>query len=96
MWNNEVNNILSLTNITSDDLRLVLNTAQLACGVLAAGLGINWFKTRHPGVLLSCVLYGAAAYTSYFGSNNNDWWPLLVAFGSSWALKNMGYHMGYH
>jgi hypothetical protein len=96
MSNNEVNQILSILNITPYDLRLALNTTQAGSAILSVGLFISWIKSRHPGVLLSCVLFGLGAYYSYFSMSDNDWWPLLVAFTISWLLKSVGYQMGYH
>jgi hypothetical protein len=96
MVNNDINQLLSTLNITPTDLRLALNTAQAASAILSVGLCISWIKSRHPGVLLSCVLFGFGAYYSYFSLSDNDWWPLGVSFASSWLLKSVGYQMGYH
>jgi O-antigen ligase len=86
---------ISLTSvgITQADIRLLLLVSQAAFAVLTVGLFLNWLKSRHPGVLLSCGLFGAGAYFSYY---NNNWWPLAVALGAGYFLKSIGFHMGYH
>jgi hypothetical protein len=84
---------LQSLGITQADLRLLLLLSQAACAVLAAGLFLNWIKGRHPGVLLSCGLYGSGTYFSF---THNEWWPLAAALAAAFVLKSMGFHMGYH
>jgi hypothetical protein len=84
---------LQSVGITQADLRLLLLLSQSACAVLALGLFLNWIKGRHPGVLLSCGLFGSGAYFSF---THNEWWPLAAALLAGYVLKSMGFHMGYH
>lgn len=86
---------ISLTSmgITQADLHFLLFMAQAAYAVLAVGLFLSWLKSRHPGVLLSCGVFGAGAYFSY---NSSNWWPLAAALAAGYFLKSIGFNMGYH
>ena len=79
--------------LTQTDLRLMLSVTQAAFAILTAGVVLNWVKSRHPGVLLSAGVFGLGAYFSF---NNNNWWPLILAFGAGYVLKGIGFNMGYH
>jgi hypothetical protein len=91
-----MDNLLSLAGVTKADLNLLMSATQAGYAILSVGLLMNWLKNRHAGVLLSSGMFGFAAYSSYFSLSNNDWWPLMVAFGASSLLKGMGFQMGYH
>jgi hypothetical protein len=86
---------ISLTRlgIAQSDLSMLLSLAQVAYVLVSAGLLINWIKSQHAGVLLASGVFGTGAYFSF---TNNNWQPLLVAFGTIYLLRSIGFHMGYH
>ena len=86
---------ISLTRlgIAQSDINMMLGLAQAAYVLIAGGLLANWVKSHHAGVLLAAGVFGTGAYFSFA---NNNWQPLLVAFGTIYLLKSVGFHMGYH
>ncbi len=58
---------------------------------MALALLFTYQRTRHYGVFLMGLAYGAAAATALVLMH---WWPLAAGFGLVWALKLMGLDPG--
>jgi hypothetical protein len=59
--------------------------------LLALGLLITWWRSRHPGALLLAVTYAVAAALALV---LHTWWPLVIGFLSAWSLRLMGLDPG--
>ena len=59
--------------------------------LMACALGFTWYRTRHVGMLIMAVTYGAAGALAIVIT---DWWPLVAGFGLVWAFKLMGLDPG--
>lgn len=55
---------------------------------MAAALLITYRRTRHHGVLLFALTYGAGAILAVVFVH---WWPLAAAFVLVWALRLLGF-----
>lgn len=52
--------------------------------LMASALIVTFAKTRHPGVFLLAVTYGASAGLAV---TLMHWWPLAAGFSIAWLLK---------
>jgi len=55
--------------------------------VLALGLFFAYVRTRHVGLFLIGVTYGASGVLAFAVM---DWWPLAAGFLLAWALRMVG------
>ena len=58
---------------------------------MALALVFAYSRTRHNGLLLMGVSYGASAILAIVVS---DWWPLAVGFVIVWIMRAMGLDPG--
>lgn len=55
--------------------------------VLAAMIAFAWYRSRHGGLALMAMTYGAAAGLALLYMH---WWPLAAGFVLVWLLRLMG------
>ena len=55
---------------------------------MAAALVITYRRTRHHGVLLLALTYGAGAILAVAFTH---WWPLVASFVLVWVLRLLGF-----
>ncbi|MCW5606079.1 MAG: hypothetical protein KIT18_16185 [Burkholderiales bacterium] len=56
--------------------------------LLCLGTMFDWYRTRHPGLLLLSATYGSAAGLALLIMH---WWPLLLGFAIVWIMRLMGF-----
>ncbi len=54
---------------------------------MALALMFTYYRTRHYGIFLLGITYGAAAFLAIVLMH---WWPLLAGFVLVWVLRLMG------
>lgn len=59
--------------------------------LMALALAFAYWRTRHHGLLLMGLAYGASAVLAVV---IEDWWPLAGGFAIVWALRAMGLDPG--
>lgn len=60
--------------------------------VLAIGGLVEFFKTKHVGLLLSSIVSFAFSGLAIYLI---EWWPLVVGFAANWGLRLLGLDPGY-
>lgn len=55
--------------------------------ILSLALLFAYYRTKHAGMLLMAVAYGASAGLAIFIMH---WWPLLAGFALVWILRLVG------
>ncbi len=68
-------------------MALILNIFQIAFVFLFFGLVFSYAKSKHIGILLAALTFGAAALTSNL---LDSWCPLGIGFGIAWAIRLTG------
>ena len=59
--------------------------------LLALGMLLGYYRTRHPGLVLMASCYGTASVLSVMLMH---WWPLVGGFVLAWMLRMMGLDPG--
>jgi hypothetical protein len=59
--------------------------------LLALGMLLGYYRTRHPGLVLMASCYGTASVLSVMLMH---WWPLVAGFVLAWILRMMGLDPG--
>ena len=59
--------------------------------LLALGMLLGYYRTRHPGLVLMASCYGTASVLSVMLMH---WWPLVAGFVLAWMLRMMGLDPG--
>jgi len=56
--------------------------------LMSVGLFINYYRSRHLGMLLMGLVYGNAAGLAVVLTH---WWPLAAGFILAWVLRLLGF-----
>lgn len=72
-------------------MNLIIYVFSASFILMALALLFTYQRTRHYGVFLMGLVYGAAAALALVQMH---WWPLVVGFAVVWVLKLMGLDPG--
>jgi hypothetical protein len=72
-------------------MNLIIYVFSASFILMAVALLFTYQRTRHYGVFLIGLVYGAAAGTALVLMH---WWPLLAGFALVWILKLIGFDPG--
>lgn len=72
-------------------MNLIIYVFSASFILMALALLFTYQRTRHYGVFLMGLVYGAAAAVALVQMH---WWPLIAGFAVVWVLKIMGLDPG--
>ena len=68
-------------------MAILLHIFQGLFALMAMGTLFAFISSRNLGALLASLAFGVGVYASF---SMNIWWPLGVAFASTWILRLLG------
>ena len=68
-------------------IHVVIYVFAVLFALLAVGLLLGFYRSRHPGMLVMAVIYIAAAGAAV---GYLHWWPLVAGLILTWAVRLMG------
>ncbi|MDC1210346.1 hypothetical protein N8087_00295 [Porticoccaceae bacterium] len=68
-------------------MAILLHIFQGLFALMAILCYFGFIGSRNLGLLLGSLTYGGGAFASF---SMNIWWPLGVAFASTWILRLLG------
>ena len=72
-------------------MNLIIYVFSASFILMAIALLFTYQRTRHYGVFVMGLIYGAAAGTALVLMH---WWPLVAGFAIVWVLKLIGFDPG--
>jgi hypothetical protein len=73
-------------------MQVLLYVVAAVFGFFSLGLISSFFRSKHLGLLLAAVIFGAAAVAAI---SLHSWWPLLAGFALAWVLRLTGADPGW-
>jgi uncharacterized membrane protein len=68
-------------------MKIVISIFSILFTIMSLGVLFAFYRTRHLGLLLIALVYGASAVLALYLV---EWWPLTAGFSLAWVLKMVG------